>query len=58
MSCALQGWINLIKNTENNLRNIINIYKSHFLFKYILKCNLFLWCKAEFSAAIIQQNMV
>ncbi len=30
--------------------NIIRILKNSFLFEYILKCNLFLWCKAEFSS--------
>ncbi len=29
------------------LWNGITIYNKMFLFKYILKCNLFMWCKAE-----------
>ncbi len=29
----------------------------YFLFKYILKCNLFLWCKAEFSASLLQSSV-
>ncbi len=32
--------------------NIITIYNNCFLFEYNSKCNLFLWCKAEFSEAI------
>ncbi len=30
--------------------------RSPFLFKYILKCNLLLWCKAEFSASLLQSS--
>ncbi len=37
--------------------NIIIIYKNSFLFEYILKCNLFLWCKAEFSASFLQSSV-
>ncbi len=51
---AHQGWIYLIKNAVKTviLWNIITIWNNGFLlFFYILKCNLFLWCKAEFSAA-------
>ncbi len=36
------------------LWNIITISKKCFLFEYILKCDLFLWCKAEFSASLPQ----
>ncbi len=28
-----------------------------FLFEYILKCNLFLWCNAEFSASLLQSSV-
>ncbi len=27
-----------------------------FLFEYILKCNLFLWCKAEFLQSSVSHN--
>ncbi len=47
----------MIKNTVEIVICIIwniinyNIIKSNWLhFKYTLKCNRFLWCKAEFSA--------
>ncbi len=35
---------------NSNIWNIITILNNSFLFKYILKCNLFLSCKAAFSA--------
>ncbi len=45
-----------IKNTLKTviLWNIITIICNIFISvnKYILKCNLFLWCTAEFTAAI------
>ncbi len=36
---------------------IIKILKNCFPFKYIVKCNLFLWCSAEFSASLLQSSM-
>ncbi len=44
----------MIKNTDKN-NNIIKYYYNliFYLLKYILKCNLFLWLQANFSAAII-----
>ncbi len=38
--------------------NIITILKNRFLFECILKCNLFLWCKAEFSASSLQSSVL
>ncbi len=35
------------------IKIIIAISNNSFLFKYMLKCNLFLWCAAEFSEIII-----
>ncbi len=45
-----QGNIYLIKNTVK-IWNIITIWNNCFLSEYILKYNLFLWYKAEFSAS-------
>ncbi len=55
-SYAHQGWIYLIKNTVKIVlfRSVIN---NCFLFEYILKCNLFLWFKAEFSASLLQSSV-
>ncbi len=33
------------------------ILNNRFLFEYILKCNLFPWCKAEFSATLLQSSV-
>ncbi len=51
---SYQGCIYMIKNTVRTviLWNIIAILNNCFPFKYIRKGHLFLWCKAEFSAAI------
>ncbi len=35
----------------------ITIWNNCFLFKYILKCNLFLWSKAVFSASLLQSSV-
>ncbi len=48
VSSAHQDSIYLIKINKNYCENCeITV----FIFEYISKCNLFLWCKAEFSAA-------
>ncbi len=54
---AHQGYIYLIKNKTVILWNIITISNNCFLFEYIVKCNLFLWCKAEFSASLLQSSV-
>ncbi len=33
------------------------IQNNWFLLKYILTCDLFLWCKAEFSASLLQSSV-
>ncbi len=50
---SYQGCIYLIKNTVK-LWNISTISNNCFLCEHMLKCNLFLWCKAEFSASLLQ----
>ncbi len=55
---AHQGYIYLIKNKTVILWNIITISNNCFLFEYIVKCNLFLWCKAEFSASLLQSSVI
>ncbi len=40
---------------SNIVRNYFNLNYCC-LFAYILKCNLFLWCKAEFSASLLQSS--
>ncbi len=45
------------KKTPVILWNIITILNNSFLFWYILKCNLFIWCKAEFSALLLQSSV-
>ncbi len=60
VSSAQQGLVFFIKNTAKTviLWNIFfTIYQNCFLFDYILKCNLFLWCKAEFSASLLQASV-
>ncbi len=59
VSSAQQGCIYLIKNTVKTviLLNILTISKNCFLFEYIVKCNLFLWWKAEFSASLLQSSV-
>ncbi len=37
--------------------NIFTSYNNSFLFEYILKCNLFLWCAAVFSASLLQSSV-
>ncbi len=39
------------------LWNNITVSNNCFLFEYILKCNLFLWCKAEFSASLLESSV-
>ncbi len=34
--------------------NIVKYVISYFMCKYIIKCNSFLWCKAEFLASLLQ----
>ncbi len=46
VSYAQQSCIDLIKNTVK----AVIVWNNCFRFYYILKCNLFLWHKAEFSA--------
>ncbi len=52
---AHQGCIYLIKSTVKPVIfwNIITIYSNCFLFTFILKCNLYLWCKAEILASLL-----
>ncbi len=59
VSHAHPGCIYLIKNTVKSLQFwiIITIQNSCFLFEHILKCNLFLWCAAEFSASLLQSSV-
>ncbi len=59
VSYAHQGCIYLIKNTVIivKLWNIIIVLNICFLSYYILKCNLFLWCKAEFSVSLLQASV-
>ncbi len=54
MSYADQGCIYLIKNIVKTviLWHIIKISNNNFQFQCILKCDLFLCCKAEFSVVI------
>ncbi len=59
VSSAHQGCIYLIKNTVKRVKlwNIITISNNYFQFEYIVKCNLFLWCKAEYSASLLQSSV-
>ncbi len=59
VSYAHHASICLIQNTVKTviLWNIITIWNNFFLFEFILKCNLFLWCKTEFSASLLQSWM-
>ncbi len=56
-SYADQVCIDLIKNTmkASILWNIMII--KYFLYLYIVKYNLFLWCKAEFSSSFLQSSV-
>ncbi len=47
------------KNTVKTviLWNIITIKNKKIIFEYVLKCKLFLWCKAEFSASLLHSSM-
>ncbi len=47
----------LIKNTAKTAILWIITIKITFLFEYILNCNLFLRCKAEFSASLLQSSV-
>ncbi len=59
ISYAHQSNIYLFKNTVKTiiLWNIIEMKNNSFLFEYILNCNLFLWCKDEFSASLLQASV-
>ncbi len=59
VSSAHQVCIYLIKNARKTviLWNIITIQNNCFLFVYIVKCHFFLWCKAEFSASLLQSSV-
>ncbi len=46
--------------TDHMSRHLMELYfskKNSFLFEYHLKFNLFLWCKAEFSASLLQSSV-
>ncbi len=47
----------LIKKKTLILWNIIANWNNNFLFYSMLKCNLFLWSKAEFSASLLQSSL-
>ncbi len=53
------AWWGCIKNCSKTVKlwNIITIWNYCFLLEYIVKCNLFLWCKAEFSASLLQSSV-
>ncbi len=59
VSSANQCCIYLIKNTGKNIIIVKYYYnlKNWFQLQNILKCNLFLWCKAEFSASFLQSSV-
>ncbi len=59
VTCAHQDCIYLIKNPVKTVMfwNIITIENICFLFEYILKCNLFMRCIAEFSASLLQSSV-
>ncbi len=42
---------------SNIVNYIITILSNWFLCENIFKCNLFLWCKAEFSASLLQSSV-
>jgi len=46
----------LIRNTVT-LWNSFTIQNIYFLFEHILRCNLILWSKAEFSASLLQSSL-
>jgi len=55
VSYTHQGCIHLFKNPilwNIEKLNIITIWNNCFLFENVLKCNLYLWCKAEFFSII------
>ncbi len=56
---AHQSCIYLIKKYSKTviMWNNITIQNKCSLFQYILKCNLFIWCKAEFSASLLQSSV-
>ncbi len=57
ISSAQQGCIYLINNIVKNC-NIVKYYSLKELFSiYIVKYNWFLWCKAEFSASLLQSTV-
>ncbi len=56
---SLLNCIYLIKNTVKTvtLWNSFTIQNIYFLLECVLKCNLILWCKAEFSASLLQSSV-
>ncbi len=60
-SSVHQACIYLIQNTDKAviLWNIL-LFKilKYFLFEYILKCDLYMWCKAVSSASLLQCHMI
>ncbi len=56
----LEAAFTWLKNNSKNGRNVnyyYNLKQVFFLFEYMLKCNLFLWCAAEFSASLLQSSV-
>ncbi len=47
-----KGCIYLIKNTVKTVKYYYNLK-----LKYLLNCNWFLWCSAEFSASLLQTSV-
>ncbi len=45
------------KYSKTVLWNNITILNNHFQYELFLKCNLFMWCKAEFSASLLQSSV-
>ncbi len=62
VSCLGVSWNNFftkpafIQSKYIKNSNKVKYYK-YFLFEYIFLCNLFLWCKAEFSASLLQSSV-
>jgi len=57
VSSAHQGCIYLLKKISENCKTEILLLKITFLFECIVKCNLFLWCKAEFFTSLRQSSV-
>ncbi len=52
--------LHLFSQKYSKNSNIVKYYynlNNCFLYEYIVKCNLFLWCKAEFSASLLQSSV-